>query len=209
MEIGDVDQRVERLLDEADAIRSLALGKPNDHKHPQLLAWFSRAKAAVADKVGESFHIFHEIKTLQFWDITSIYDDPTPEESREYFLRDVDRVTAALQAVLESEAKAPPPSSPMVQVHQHQQGASASSSSTSAATVDVQVSVSQLREAVINAADLTPEEKGAAIAAIPDSDDDPPTLENIEKLLGIATKAKSLLRPILGWALMNADKIVG
>ena len=110
-----------------------------------------------------------------------------------------------LEATYEGASKPGPPKAPLVEVHQKQEGASASASAR--ATVDVTVSVDDFKRAVVEANELTPDEQAALIAAIPATDDEVPTIEKVNTMLGIATRAKSLFQPLLAWLLTHADKI--
>lgn len=203
---ADVDGRIRQLLREAESVAQLNSGNEDDHKHPDLVSWYVRAKAAVADKVGEKSHLFQEIRDLRFWDFGSAWDVSTAAQLRGYFSHDFNLVVAALRAALEAAKPSNMEPKPLVQVMQHQSGAHAAATST--ATVDVRVSVAELRQVIIESVELAPEEQGAAIAALPRSDEEAPTLENVRTLLDIATRAKSLLKPVLGWVLTQADKLI-
>lgn len=194
---------MQRLVDEARNVRDAA---GTDHKDAELLAWYERAKAAIVDKVGEDSHLFRRVDGLQFWHFGG-WEEASSRQLRDYIAEDVARVVAALRGAMEAHQRTDAPARPYVEVHQHQEGATATAGASATATVDVSVSVVELREAIVRATELTPEEQGAAVAALPATDDEVPTLDTIEKLLQIATKAQSLLKPVLGWVLKYADRV--
>jgi hypothetical protein len=75
-----------------------------------------------------------------------------------------------------------------------------------APSVTVEVNTAQLRQLIAGSEELTPSERGDAIAAIPD-DDEELDLERVDRLLSVAIKSKELLAGILGWVLANAHRL--
>jgi hypothetical protein len=82
----------------------------------------------------------------------------------------------------------------------------ATAASDAHASVTVEVDTAQLRQLIAGAEELTPSERGNAIAAIPD-DDEELDLERVDRLLSVAIKSEELLAGILGWVLANAHRL--
>jgi len=82
----------------------------------------------------------------------------------------------------------------------------ATAGSDARASVTVEVNTAQLRQLIASSEELTPSERGNAIAAIPD-DDEELDLERVDRLLSVAIKSEELLAGILGWVLANAHRL--
>lgn len=194
------DERIEQLLKEVDEIRELNTGDPADHNDPKLIEWQRRAQAAVGDKLGTDSDLYAEIRSRRFWSFTSVYEDPTPSQLRGYFDTDLNKAAGALRAALESRPRPHVRGAALVEVHQ--EGASAQAT----AVATLHVTADQLRQLLAGAPELSAEEKGKAVAAVTD-DTEAPSLEKVDRLLSIATRSTTLLKPILGWILTHADDI--
>ena len=71
----------------------------------------------------------------------------------------------------------------------------ATAASDAHASVTVEVNTAQLRQLIAGSEELTPSERGNAIAAIPD-DDEELDLERVDRLLSVAIKSEELLAGI-------------
>lgn len=201
---NDPDRRIDELLAEADSIGELNTGEEYAHENPALVSWYLRAKTAVADKLGEDSHLFIQMNGLQFWGFLSMNEDTPPSELRRFFSQDLAKVIGALKAALEAKPRSFAGRGPLVQVNQHQEGARAEA--TSSATVAVNISVDELRSAIATAPGLSADDRAEGMTAVPDDPADL-TLEQADKLLGLAAKAQALFKPILGWLLASGDHI--
>jgi hypothetical protein len=200
--LSDVNERLQRLLNEIEATRDL------DHSHRDFKAWQRRAEAAVAEKLGEGARLANQLNDLRFNADVGIWfegmQDPSPAEHREAFLEDLETASGILTAALESGAPHKSQGSKGSLVHVEAHGGFASADAH--ASVAVRISTEQLRTLLATAPGLSGSERGEAIAAIPDDEEDL-DLERVDRLLSIATRSKDLLKGVLGWILANADKL--
>ena len=122
------------------------------------------------------------------------------------FERSLDTSLGILNAALGSGEveEADTSGSPPVLIDQTETDATAGSDAR--ASVTVEVNTAQLRQLIAGSEDLTPSERGNAIAAIPD-DDEELDLERVDRLLSVAIKSEELLAGILGWVLANAHRL--
>lgn len=200
--MSDVNERIQRLLNEVEATRDL------DHGHKDFKAWQRRAEGAVAEKLGESSRLAQQLNSLRFNADTGIWfegmREPSAAEHKEAFLEDLETANGILLAALESggHQKSRESRGPLVHVEAHGGAASADAN----ASVDVRITTDQLRTLLATAPGLTSKERGEVIASIPDNEDEF-DLEQVDRLLSVATRSKDLLKGTLGWILANADKL--
>lgn len=197
----NVDTRIDRLLSEVESIRTM------QGSDPAFLTWRKRAEAAVSEKLGPESDLAKELRELHFSYVRMVWTDNmppvTPEQHAKVFRSSMNYAVGILTAAREA-SPAPrnePSGGPAIHVEAH--GGSAKSEAH--ATVTVEVTTDQLRQLIALAPELTPQEKGEVIAAIPD-DGEGLTLEKVDSILSIATKSKPLLKVILGWLLTHSDK---
>lgn len=198
-----VDGRIRDLLGEVDAIHAINDGAA--HGKREFLSWKSRAEAAVVEKLGEGSPLFKQLQNLHY-EYYGAWVDGMEVNDQPYFRRDLDAAAAILEATLEAEpvVRQSVSSSPIVSINQVGPVATASSHATAEVTLDG--SAESLRRLVIESEGLSREERGKAIASIPD-DDEEITLDQVDTLLGVALKSKSLLGGIAGWLLANLDRL--
>jgi hypothetical protein len=198
---SDIDTRIERSLREEGEIRQLNDG--HGHEQPTFLAWRKRSEAAIAEKLGAESELAKELRSLTFFYSPLIWTDSTvvlASDHQRSFERSLNTSLGILTAALESsevervgDSGSPP-------------DLDATASSDARASVTVEVNTAQLRQLIAGAEELTPSERGNAIAAIPD-DDEELDLERVDRLLSVAIKSKELLAGILGWVLANAHRL--
>jgi hypothetical protein len=125
-------------------------------------------------------------------------------DNQKSFERSLNSALGFLTAALESSEveRVGNSGSPLVDVNP----IGATASSDARASVTVEVNTAQLRQLIAGAEELTPLERGNAIAAIPD-DNEELDLERVDRLLSVAIKSKELLAGILGWVLANAHRL--
>jgi hypothetical protein len=202
-----LEDRLRTLIEEGQAIRGVNDGR--GHGHPVFKAWRMRAQAALDDKLGADSRIPREFAKLRFRYRRSAWTDGMPpvtaEQHKAQFSNALNDALALLVAAVEAEPRSPEASSPPL-VHIEQVGNTTTATATAAAEVHVAVTVQQLRQLVANEPGLTPEERADAIASLPD-DPDELTIDKVDKLLGVATKAKGLFSPLLAWLVAHADRI--
>jgi hypothetical protein len=160
----------------------------------------------VIEKLGADHQMVADLAELEFRYNPGFYIDGmtiSQGEHRAAFLDDMGTAVGILQATREASAKSMQAATrgPTVNVHSHGGSATANAS----AHVSIEVSADQLRTMIATASELTPEEKGAAIVAVPDDDADL-DLEKLDRLLSVATKSKELLKTVLGYVLGNPDR---
>lgn len=201
-----VDERLNQLLREAEDIEKLNTGSGDSD--PTFVKWRKRAEAAVSEKFGSDHHLTQELRELAFtynpilWTENTVI---TPQDNMGSFRSAFTTAVGILQAAREANPVALQPSGSsgtVINVEAH--GGSASANAD--ATVTVHISTDQLRQLIATDKALSPEEKGKAIAAIPDEEEGL-TLEKVDTLLGIATKSAPLLKHVLGWVLANAEHL--
>ena len=202
---SDIDTRIERLLREEGEIRQLNDG--HGHEQPAFLAWRERSEAAIAEKLGAESELAEELRSLSFFYSPLIWTDSTvvlASDHQRTFERSLNTSLGILTAALGSGEveEADNSGSPPVLIDQ----TDATAASDAHASVTVQVNTAQLRQLIAGAEELTPSERGNAIAAIPD-DDEELDLERVDRLLSVAIKSKELLVGILGWVLANAHRL--
>lgn len=202
---SDIDTRIERSLQEEEEIRQLNDG--HGHEQPTFLAWRKRSEAAVAEKLGAESELAEELRSLTFFYAPLIWTDSTvvlASDHQRSFERSLNASIGILTAALGSGdvERVDDSGSPLV----HTNHSDATAASDAHASVTVEVNTAQLRQLIAGAEELTPSERGNAIAAIPD-DDDELDLERVDQLLSVAIKSKELLAGILGWVLANAHRL--
>jgi hypothetical protein len=202
---SDIDTRIEGLLREEGEIRQLNDG--HGHEQPTFLAWRERSEAALAEKLGAESEPVKELRSLTFFYSPLIWTDSTvvlASDHQRSFERSLNISLGILTAALGSGEveEAGNSGSPPVLIDQ----TDATAASEAHASVTVQVNTAQLRQLIAGAEELTPSERGNAIAAIPD-DDEELDLERVDRLLSVAIKSEELLAGILGWVLANAHRL--
>ena len=202
---SDIDTRIEGLLREEGDIRQLNDG--HGHEQPTFLAWRERSEAALAEKLGAESEPAKELRSLTFFYSPLIWTDSTvvlASDHQRSFERSLNISLGILTAALGSGEveEAGNSGSPPVLIDQ----TDATAASDAHASVTVQVNTAQLRQLIAGSEELTPSERGNAIAAIPD-DDEELDLERVDRLLSVATKSEELLAGILGWVLANAHRL--
>jgi hypothetical protein len=202
---SDIDTRIEGLLREEEDIRQLNDG--HGHEEPTFLAWRERGEAAIAEKLGAESEPAKELRSLTFFYSPLIWTDSTvvlASDHQRSFERSLNISIGILTAALGSGEveEAGNSGSPPVLIDQ----TDATAASDAHASVTVQVNTAQLRQLIAGAEELTPSERGNAIAAIPD-DDQELDLERVDRLLSVAIKSEELLAGILGWVLANAHRL--
>ena len=200
---SDIDTRIERSLREEGEIRQLNDG--HGHEQPAFLAWRERSEAAIAEKLGAESELAEELRSLSFFYSPLIWTDSTvvlASDHQRSFELSLNISLGILTAALESgdvervgDSGSPSPLD-----------LDATASSDAHASVTVEVNTTQLRQLIAGAGELTPSERGNAIAAIPD-DDEELDLERVDQLLSVAIKSRELLAGILGWVLANAHRL--
>jgi hypothetical protein len=203
-EAVSVDARIDRLLDEASSIRDLNTGK--GHSDAIFLAWRKRAEAAVAEKLGSKSEFADELRSLRFSYRPVIWTEGTvisAQDNQASFDRGLNTALGILKAARESTALVTSTSDTPL-VHIEQVGPTATANAQ--AVVRIEVDTVQLRQLIAGASELSSEERGAAIAAIPD-DGEGLNLDQVDKLLSIATKSKELLAGVLGWVLTHSHQL--
>ena len=202
---SDIDTRIEGLLREEGDIRQLNDG--HGHEEPTFLAWRERSEAALAEKLGAESEPAKELRSLTFFYSPLIWTDSTvvlASDHQRSFERSLNISLGILTAALGSGEveEAGNSGSPPVLIDQ----TDATAASDAHASVTVQVNTAQLRQLIAGSEELTPSERGNAIAAIPD-DDEELDLERVDRLLSVAIKSEELLAGILGWVLANAHRL--
>ena len=202
---SDIDTRIEGLLREEGEIRQLNDG--HGHEQPTFLAWRERSEAALAEKFGAESEPAKELRSLSFFYSPLIWTDSTvvlASDHQRSFERSLNTSLGILTAALGSGEveEAGNSGSPPVLIDQ----TDATAASDAHASVNVEVNTAQLRQLIAGAEELTPSERGNAIAAIPD-DDEELDLERVDRLLSVAIKSEELLAGILGWVLANAHRL--
>jgi hypothetical protein len=202
---SDIDTRIEGLLREEEDIRQLNDG--HGHEEPTFLAWRERSEAALAEKLGADSELAKQLRSLTFFYSPLIWTDSTvvlASDHQRSFERSLNTSLGILTAALGSGEveEAGDSRSPLV----HNEHTDATADSDGRASVTVEVNTAQLRQLIAGSEELTPSERGDAIAAIPD-DDEELDLERVDRLLSVAIKSKELLAGILGWVLANAHRL--
>jgi hypothetical protein len=208
-----IDERLARLHIEGSAFRSQ--GTSGSLHHDQdFIAWRKRAQAAIDEKLGPESRSAREFAGLRFRYHRRVVSPSSPPISAQQhagvFGADLNEALGILLAArdvtgieLAAGTGTPPPrSAPLVQIEQIGHTVTGSAS----ADVHVDVSVAELRQAIANAHGLSPDERSEAMASVPDDPKDM-TVEKAARLLSVATKAKDLFKPVLGWLLANADQL--
>ena len=200
----NIDGRLNDLIAESEIFRNMNDGRT--HNHPDFVTWRKRAEMAVDQKLGESSRSARQIHQLRFYRFSGIPSyHPTTQEHALNFEKDLNTAVGILKAAYEADPATKSDSrSPLVSINQV--GPSASASASSTAEVTIQMSADELRQLIATAPELSSVEKGEGVASVPD-DEVELTLDKVDKLLGIATKSKDLAKGILGWILINADRI--
>ena len=198
---SDVDTRIEGLLREEEDIRQLNDG--HGHDEPTFLAWRERSEAALAEKLVADSELVEQLRSLSFFYSPLIWTDSTvvlASDHQRSFELSLNISLGILTAALESSdlERVDDSGSPL--------DLDATASSYAHASVTVEVNTAQLRQLIAGSEELTPSERGNAIAAIPD-DDEELDLERVDRLLSVAIKSKELLAGILGWVLANAHRL--
>ena len=202
---SDIDTRIEGLLREEGDIRQLNDG--HGHDQPTFLAWRERSEAALAEKLGADSEPAKQLRSLTFFYSPLIWTDSTvvlASDHQRSFERSLNTSLGILTAALGSGAveEAGNSGSPPVLIDQ----TDAAAASDAHASVTFEVDTAQLRQLIAGSEELTPSERGNAIAAIPD-DDEELDLERVDRLLSVAIKSEELLAGILGWVLANAHRL--
>ena len=201
---SDIDTRIEGLLREEEDIRRLNDG--HGHEEPTFLAWRERSEAALAEKLGADSELAKQLRSLTFFYSPLIWTDSTvvlASDHQRSFDRSLNTSLGILTAALGSGEVEEADNSGSLPVLIDQTDATADSDAPS---VTVEVNTAQLRQLIAGSEELTPSERGDAIAAIPD-DDEELDLERVDRLLSVAIKSKELLAGILGWVLANAHRL--
>ena len=202
---SDIDTRIEGLLREEEDIRQLNDG--HGHEEPTFLAWRERSEAALAEKLGADSELAQQLRSLTFFYSPLIWTDSTvvlASDHQRSFERSLNTSLGILTAALGSGEveEADNSGSPPVLIDQ----TDATAGSDARVSVTVEVNTAQLRQLIAGSEELTPSERGDAIAAIPD-DDEELDLERVDRLLSVAIKSKELLAGILGWVLANTHRL--
>lgn len=202
---SDIDTRIEGLLREEGDIRQLNDG--HGHEQPTFLAWRERSEAALAEKLGADSELAKQLRSLTFFYSPLIWTDSTvvlASDHQRSFERSLNTSLGILTEALGSGEveEADNSGSPPVLIDQ----TDATAASDAHASVTVEVNTAQLRQLIAGSEELTPSERGNAIAAIPD-DDEELDLERVDRLLSVAIKSEELLAGILGWVLANAHRL--
>jgi len=202
---SDIDTRIERSIREEGEIRQLNDG--HGHEQPTFLAWRKRSEAAIAEKLGADSELAKELRSLTFFYSPLIWTDSTvvlASDHQRSFERSLNTSLGILTAALGSGEveEADDSGSPPVLIDH----TDATAGSDARASVTVEVNTAQLRQLIASSEELTPSERGNAIAAIPD-DDEELDLERVDRLLSVAIKSKELLAGILAWVLANAHRL--
>jgi hypothetical protein len=202
---SDIDTRIERSIREEGEIRQLNDG--HGHEQPTFLAWRKRSEAAVAEKLGADSELAKELRSLTFFYSPLIWTDSTvvlASDHQRSFERSLNTSLGILTAALGSGEveRVGDSGSPLVPIDH----TDATTASDAHASVTVEVNTAQLRQLIAGSEELTPSERGNAIAAIPD-DDEELDLERVDRLLSVAIKSKELLAGILAWVLANAHRL--
>jgi hypothetical protein len=202
---SDIDTRIERSLREEGEIRQLNDG--HGHEQAAFLAWRKRSEAAIAEKLGAESELAKELRSLTFFYSPLIWTDSTvvlASDHQRSFERSLNTSLGILTAALESSEveRVGNSGSPLEDINH----IDATAGSDARASVTVEVNTAQLRQLIAGAGELTPSERGNAIAAIPD-DDEELDLERVDRLLSVAIKSRELLAGILGWVLANAHRL--
>ena len=202
---SDIDTRIEGLLREEGDIRQLNDG--HGHEQPTFLAWRERSEAALAEKLGAESEPAKELRSLTFFYSPLIWTDSTvvlASDHQRSFERSLNTSLGILTAALGSGEveEADNSGSPPVLIYQ----TDATAASDARVSVTLAVDTAQLRQLIAGSEELTPSERGNAIAAIPD-DDEELDLERVDRLLSVAIKSEELLAGILGWVLANAHRL--
>ena len=202
---SDIDTRIEGLLREEGDIRQLNDG--HGHEQPTFLAWRERSEAALAEKFGAESEPAKELRSLSFFYSPLIWTDSTvvlASDHQRSFERSLNTSLGILTEALGSGEveEADDSGSPPVLIDQ----TDATASSDARVPVTFKVDTAQLRQLIAGSEELTPSERGNAIAAIPD-DDEELDLERVDRLLSVAIKSEELLAGILGWVLANAHRL--
>ncbi len=201
---SSVDDRLKSLLGEGQAIRGV-----DDHNHPAFKTWRKRVQAALDDKLGANGRLPQEFAELKFFYYRGFWTDGMPpitaEQHSRAFNKALDDALALLTAATEAEPR-PSKEAATPLVHIEQVGNTTTSSAEASADVHVLVTVQQLRQLVASEPGLSPEQRADAIASLPDDPEDL-TIEKVDKLLDVATKAKGLFAPLLGWLITHVEKI--
>jgi hypothetical protein len=196
---SDIDTRIEGLLREEGDIRQLNDG--HGHEQPTFLAWRERSEAALTEKLGAESEPAKELRSLTFFYSPLIWTDSTvvlASDHQRSFERSLNISLGILTAALGSGE--------VEEAGNSGSPTDATAASEANASVTVQVNTAQLRQLIAGAEELTPSERGNAIAAIPD-DDEELDLERVDQLLSVAIKSKELLAGILAWVLANAHRL--
>jgi hypothetical protein len=196
---SEIDTRIERSLQEEEEIRQLNDG--HGHEQPTFLAWRKRSEAAVTEKLGAESELAEELRSLTFFYAPLIWTDSTvvlASDHQRSFERSLNASIGILTAALGSGE--------VEEAGNSGSPTDATAASEAHASVTVQVNTAQLRQLIAGAEELTPSERGNAIAAIPD-DDEELDLERVDQLLSVAIKSKELLAGILAWVLANAHRL--
>ena len=202
---SDIDTNIERLLREEGDIRVLNDG--HGHEQPTFLAWRKRSEAAIAEKLGAESELAVELRSLTFFYSPLIWTDSTvvlASDHQRSFERSLNTSLGILTAALESSEveRVGNSGSPLEHINHRD----ATASSAARASMTGEVNTAQLRQLIAGAEDLTPVERGNAIAAIP-NDNEELDLERVDQLLSVAIRSKELLAGILGWVLANAHRL--
>jgi len=201
---SDIDTRIEGLLREEEDIRQLNDG--HGHEEPTFLAWRERSEAALTEKLGADSELAKQLRSLTFFYSPLLWTDSTvvlASDHQRSFERSLNTSLGILSAALGSGEVEEADNSGSSPVLIDQTDAKADSDAPS---VTVEVNTAQLRQLIAGSEELTPSERGDAIAAIPD-DDEELDLERVDRLLSVAIKSKELLAGILGWVLANAHRL--
>ena len=202
---SDIDTRIERSIREEGEIRQLNDG--HGHEQPTFLAWRKRSEAAIAEKLGADSELAKELRSLTFFYSPLIWTDSTvvlASDHQRSFERSLNTSLGILTAALGSGEveRVGGSGSPVVPIDH----TDATTASDAHASATVEVNTAQLRQLIASSEELTPSERGNAIAAIPD-DDEELDLERVDRLLSVAIKSEELLAGILGWVLANAHRL--
>ena len=202
---SDIDTRIERSLREEGEIRQLNDG--HGHEQATFLAWRKRSEAALAEKLGAESELAKELRNLTFFYSPLIWTDSTvvlASDHQRSFERSLNTSLGILTAALGSSEveRVGNSGSPLEDINH----IDATAGLDARASVTVEVNTAQLRQLIAGAGELTPSERGNAIAAVPD-DDEELDLERVDRLLSVAIKSKELLAGILGWVLANTHRL--
>lgn len=200
-----VDERIDSLLEEASKLPEWNTGQGD--RDAAFLAWRKRAETVVGEKLGPDSELARELRDLAFrYNPTFVTESTrvTISDNQRAFQRSFHTAVGILTAAREASPVVPQSEGHGVVVQVQATGGQANADAR--ANVEVNVSADELRALIATTKGLSAEERVAAIDAVPD-EGETLDLERVDKLLGIATKSKDLLKTVLGFVIAHADHL--